>query len=83
MLTIIIWMLAVEVRVGDEGRIRRHQERVAVGRSLGDGFGADLAGAAGLVLHDDLLAPVFCEPLRQGARATMSVMPPGANGTTM
>jgi hypothetical protein len=58
----------VEVRVGDKGRVCRHQQRVAVGRSLGDGFGADLAGGAGPVLHHDLLAHAFREPLRERAR---------------
>jgi hypothetical protein len=59
---------AVEVRIGDEGRVRRDQQRVAVGRGLGHGFGADLAGGARLVLHHHLLAQAFREPLRQRAR---------------
>jgi hypothetical protein len=59
---------AVEVRIGDEGRIRRDQQRVTVGRCLGHGFGPDLAGGARLVLHHHLLAQAFREPLRQRAR---------------
>ena len=41
------------------------QERVAVGRGLGDGLGADDVRGAALVLDNDLLTPVFAESLRQ------------------
>ena len=46
-----------------------HQQRVAVGRRLGDGVGADGAGrAAGAVLHDEVLADRLVELLHQDAR---------------
>ena len=39
------------------------QQRVAVGRRLGDRFGADIVAGAGLVLDDELLAELFGQPL--------------------
>ena len=60
----------------------RQQQRVAVGRGLGDGVGADdAAGAAGAVLDDEVLPTVslsFCTRMR----ATPSTEPPAGNGTT-
>jgi hypothetical protein len=66
----------------DRVRARRaERERVAVGRGLRDGIGADRAAGAGLVLDDDALSQLlgsFCATMR----ATMSVEPPGAKPTT-
>ena len=64
----IIGKPGIEVRVGDEGRIRRHEKRVAVRGSFGDRFSSDLTRAARLVLDNELLAPFFGEPLRQRTR---------------
>ena len=64
----VVRQLAVDVRRGDEGRVGGHQQRVAVGRGLGDEFGADLTDAAArLVLDHDLLTPGLREPLPQRA----------------
>ena len=52
--------LVVERRV-DRVRRRGQEERVAVGRRVHDGLGADIAAGARPVLDDELLA----EPLRQ------------------
>ncbi len=43
------------------------QQRVAVGRRLGDGVAADHAAAAGLVVHDEGLAHLLAELLRKHA----------------
>jgi hypothetical protein len=64
----IVRELAVDVRRRDEGRVRGHQQGVAVRRRLRDIFSADLAGAATrLVLDHDLLAEGFRQPLAQRA----------------
>ena len=43
-------------------------ERVAVGRGLGDQFGADIVAGAGLVLDDELLAELLAQPISDNAR---------------
>ena len=48
--------LRIEELIGREDAGRRHQQRVAVGRSLGDRIGADIAARARAVLDDDRLA---------------------------
>ena len=48
-------------------RDRRHQERIAVGRRLGDEFRADIAARAEAVVDDDLLAPGFAHFLADDA----------------
>ena len=57
-------------------------QRVAIGRRLGDIFGADDVGATAFVFDDDGLPPRLGEPLPK-ARAVTSVTPPGAAVTTM
>ena len=60
------------------------QQRVAVGRGLGDGVGADDAGcAAGAVLDDEVLARRVSLSFCTRMRATPSTEPPAGNGTTM
>ncbi|MCX7312432.1 MAG: hypothetical protein NTV56_12095 [Alphaproteobacteria bacterium] len=63
----IIGKLAVEVRIEHERRIRAHQQRVAVGRSLGHAVDPDVTGTADLVLHYELLTERFSQPLGQRA----------------
>ncbi len=63
----IIGQLGVEARIDHEGHLRANEQRVAVGRGLGDIFRGDLVVGAGLVLDDRLLAPGLGEALRQGA----------------
>jgi hypothetical protein len=63
----IIGQLGVEARIDHEGRFRPDEQRVAVGRGLGDVFRRDLIVGARLVLDDDLLAPRFGEALRERA----------------
>ena len=58
------------------------QERVAVGRGLGDLVGADHAGRAGAVLdHDGRGAARLAELLLRTAAPAMSPTPAGAVGT--
>jgi hypothetical protein len=63
----IIRQLGVEARIDHEGHLRPDQQRVAVGRGLGDVFRRNLVVGAGLVLDDHLLAPSLGEALRQRA----------------
>src|ERR1041384_7452547 len=51
-------------------RIRRHdlQQRVAIGRRLGDHLGADVAAGARAILDDELLAEALRQPLTHQAR---------------
>ena len=63
----VIGELGVEARIDHEGRFRADEQRVAVGRRLGDVFGGDLVVGARPVLDDRLLAPGFGEALRQHA----------------
>ena len=64
-------------------RVRRHQQRVAVGRRLRRGLGADVAARADAVVDDDRRpssrSPIFCPSVR----ARMSMPVPGENGTMM
>ena len=53
----IVGQLAVEVRVDRESGVGGHEDGVPVGRALGDGIRGDDGVRAGLVLHDDGLAP--------------------------
>ena len=57
------------MQAGHHGVARAHaQQRVAVGRGLGDEFGADRAAGAGLVLDDHRLAVLGDELLADDAR---------------
>ena len=62
--------------VGD----RRHENRVAVGRGLGGLVRAERAAGAADIFDDDGW-PSRAESACPMMRATMSVVPPGANGT--
>jgi hypothetical protein len=64
----------------DRERERGDQQRVAVGRSLGDETGADRAAAAGSIVDDNRLAPALGKSWAI-RRATVSVVPPATNGT--
>ncbi len=58
----------VEERI-DHVHRSRHQQRVAVGRRLGDGIGADDAGGtAGAIFDDEVLPDRLVELLHQNAR---------------
>ena len=57
----IVDQLGVDDGVGDVRGGRRHAERVAVGRGLGDRIGADGAAGAGAVLDHDGLPEPFAE----------------------
>jgi hypothetical protein len=61
----VIGQLGVEARVDDERDLRADQQRVAVGRRLGDVFGRDLVVGARPVLDDRLLAEALREALRE------------------
>jgi hypothetical protein len=53
--------------VGRERTRSPEQDRVAVGRRLGDGRCADISGRAGTVLDHELLAELGAQFLRDGA----------------
>jgi hypothetical protein len=55
------------VRIHHEGRVRGHQQGVAVGRGFCNVFGADLAVGAGLVLDHRLLSEGFGQTLPKRA----------------
>jgi hypothetical protein len=55
----------------DRVRIAHHQERVAVGRRLGDAIGAEHGTGARLVLDHDRLAERPGEPLAEHARVNV------------
>ena len=44
-----------------------HEQCVTVGSSFGGQFGAEIAASAGTVVHDDLLADLIAEFLRNDA----------------
>ena len=60
--------LGVDGRVGGRGRHRGHAQHVAVGRGLDHLERADRAAAAGLVLHQHLLAQFLAQAGRDDAR---------------
>jgi len=60
---------AGRARQRQEGRGRRHIERVAVGRLLRRELGRDAAARAGLVQRDDLLVPDLGEPVADHPRS--------------
>jgi hypothetical protein len=60
---------------------RGDEQRVPVGRGLGDGVGADRAAAAGTIVDDDGVAPAS-EKRCAIRRPILSVVPPATNGTT-
>ena len=72
--------LLVQARIDHDRRARRDQQRVAVGRGLGDHGRADVAAGAAAVVDDERLLHRFGEPLAIG-RAAMSEGPPGGHGT--
>ena len=58
----------VQVRVDHQRALVRERDRVAVGRGLRPGGGADVALRAGAVVDDHLLAPRLAQLRRQDAR---------------
>jgi len=62
-----IELLARLQRYVDGKRLRAEMERIAVGRGLRRGRGADIAAGARTVLDDDVLPPRFGELLREDA----------------
>ena len=71
--------LGVEERIGGEDAGRRHQQRVAVGRGLGDRTRAGVAAGAGAVLDHDRLAERFRHLVADRARQHIGD-PPAGNG---
>jgi hypothetical protein len=69
---------AVERRVDHERAGLREQQRIAIGRGLGDRGSAEHMRCAALVLDDDLLAPALREPLPN--RASDHVGHPARSG---
>ena len=63
----VVRRVAEDVRVGDE-TVEHRQQRVAVGRRLGHGVGADDAAGAGAIVDDYRLAEHFRELRRDRAR---------------
>ena len=49
----------VDRRIDDHSGVEGHHQCVAVGVRLGDDIGADIAGGAGAVIHQYLLAEIF------------------------
>ena len=78
----VVRHLRIERRVDRLRADRSHQQRVAVGRRLGDEVGAEVAAGAGLVLDDEGLAEGLAELGRERARQDVG-RAAGANGTTM
>ena len=64
----VVRHLRIERRIDRLRADRSHQQRVAVGRRLGDEVGAEVAAGAGLVLDDEGLAERLAELRREGAR---------------
>ncbi len=64
----IVGQLLVERGVDGQQAARRHQQRVAVGRALGDRIGGDHGPAAGAVLDHERLAETVGEMLAEPAR---------------
>ena len=76
----VVGDLLVERRIDRHRGARRHQQRVAVGRGLGDRVDPDLLAGAGPVLdHERLADPLL--PYLRAMRASRSVEPAGVNGT--
>ena len=73
--------LVGDQRLVDRVRVRHQQQRVAVGRPLGDDVGADHRSGAGPVVDHETLAERFLQALAMN-RAYTSAGPPAANGTT-
>ena len=66
--------------IGREDAGRGHQQRVAIGRGLGDDVGADIAAGAGAILDDHRLAQRLGNSIGDDARASTSARPPAGNG---
>ncbi|MNT21465.1 hypothetical protein D3C72_1568050 [compost metagenome] len=64
----IVRQFLIEVAVGDQRRVRGHQDRVAIRRFARHERGADGRARAGLVLDDHGLAQVLGHALGQDAR---------------
>jgi hypothetical protein len=64
----IIRQPVIEAWVYDKRRITAHQQRVTIGRRLGDAIGRNVAAGAGDVLHHHRPAPCLAEFVRQQPR---------------
>ena len=60
-------ILGIERRIDGEGAGLADQQRVTVGRRLGDGLGADDMRGAALVFDNDRLAPGFTQLVAERA----------------
>src|SRR5262249_38244367 len=60
--------IGVEARIDGDRSSMAEEQRIAVGRALDEGASADEAGAAGAVVHHDLLPERACKLLRDDAR---------------
>ncbi len=64
-------------RQRDEGRERRHEQRIAVGRGFGGGARGNAAIGAGMIDDDELLSHALVRP-SAAKRASTSGVEPGA-----
>ncbi len=79
----VVGHLRIQRRIDRLRADRSHQQRVAVGRRLGDEIGAQVAAGAGLVLDDEALAEGLGELGRERAGEDVGRAAPGLKGTTM
>ncbi len=64
----VVRQIAVEAGVGRQDGVVAHQQRVAVGRRLGDDVAGEVAAGAGAIVGDHRLAEPFVQFLADGAR---------------
>lgn len=64
--------MLIERCVDGVGRVDQ-EDRVAVGRRLGDGFGREIVAGPGTILDDELLAEPFAEPIAEQAGADVGL----------
>ena len=62
---------------------RQRQQRIAVGRRVDDDLGADIAGAAGPIVDDELLTEMLRQRRRREAAWRHRARCRGDKGTTM
>jgi hypothetical protein len=61
------WQPFIQAGIDDQRRVAAHQQRVAVGRRLGDAIGSDVAAGAGDILDHERRAPDFGKPVGKNA----------------
>ena len=67
--------LRIQERIHGEHRVRGEQQRVAIGRRVGNGGCRDVARAARQVLHDDRLLPHSAQAFGQAPRVDVGSTP--------